>query len=54
MCHLVLSCQLPVCLQAGIVTTEIPLNPELNRTGDVWHIMLPGLKPGLLYGKLVA
>ncbi|GAX79055.1 hypothetical protein CEUSTIGMA_g6495.t1 [Chlamydomonas eustigma] len=41
-------------LQAGIVTAEIPLNPELNRTGDVWHIMVPGLKPGLLYGYRVS
>ncbi len=28
---------------------EYTLNPELNRTGDVWHIHIHGLKTGQLY-----
>ncbi|KAI8476733.1 MAG: isoamylase [Monoraphidium minutum] len=37
-------------LAAGRATYEIPLDADANRTGDVWHIMLPGLDPSLLYG----
>jgi hypothetical protein len=37
-------------LRAGRVTLEVPLSPEANRTGDVWHVALPGLDPSLLYG----
>lgn len=37
-------------LQAGRVTAEIPLDPAVNRSGDVWHIMVPNMQPGLLYG----
>ena len=29
---------------------EFPLNPQINRTGDVWHICLQGLVPGFEYG----
>lgn len=25
------------------------LDPEINRTGDIWHVCLTGLKPGALY-----
>ena len=25
------------------------LNPKLNRTGDIWHVFVAGLKPGALY-----
>lgn len=32
------------------MTCHVRLDPELNRTGDVWHIMLPQLDPSLLYG----
>jgi isoamylase len=32
------------------VTAEVPLNPIINRTGDVWHILLPALSKDLLYG----
>ena len=32
---------------------EIPLDPALNKTGDVWHIAVEGLKPGQLYGYRV-
>jgi len=37
----------------GRVTTEVPLNPVFNRTGDVWHIFLPDLQSNLLYGYRV-
>ena len=33
---------------------EFPLDPELNRTGDVWHIGLQGLVAGFEYGYRVA
>lgn len=35
------------------MTTEVPLNPVFNRTGDVWHIFLPDLRSNLLYGYRV-
>ena len=38
-------------LEAGRVTHEIPLDPQLNRTGNVWHIALPALDDSLLYGE---
>jgi isoamylase len=28
---------------------EIPLDPDLNRTGDCWHILVHGIGPGQLY-----
>eukprot|EP00271_Cylindrocystis_brebissonii_P014372 TRINITY_DN35711_c0_g1_i1.p1 TRINITY_DN35711_c0_g1~~TRINITY_DN35711_c0_g1_i1.p1 ORF type:complete len:914 (-),score=89.55 TRINITY_DN35711_c0_g1_i1:950-3463(-) len=40
-------------LQKGVVSTEVPLHPILNRTGNVWHIFLPGLSKKLLYGYRV-
>ena len=40
-----------VNLQAGRVSAEITLDADVNRTGDVWHVMVPGLVPGLLYGE---
>ncbi|CAK0735857.1 hypothetical protein CVIRNUC_000651 [Coccomyxa viridis] len=40
-------------LQAGRVTHEVPLFPELNRTGYTWHILLPKLDSTLLYGYRV-
>ena len=33
---------------------EVPLDPKINRTGDVWHICLQGLVPGFEYGYRVA
>ncbi|MEN8687484.1 MAG: glycogen debranching protein GlgX [Desulfuromonadales bacterium] len=33
---------------------EFPLDPAINRTGDVWHISLEGLDPGFEYGYRVA
>lgn len=32
---------------------EIDFNPELNRTGDIWHIWIEGIKEGQLYGYRV-
>ncbi len=29
---------------------EFPLDPELNRTGDVWHLFIKGLTAGFEYG----
>ena len=29
---------------------ELPLDPTVNRTGDVWHILVLGLMPGFEYG----
>ena len=37
-------------LRAGRVTLEVALSPEGNKTGDVWHVALPGLEASLLYG----
>ena len=33
---------------------EFPLDPKINRTGDVWHFGLQGLVPGFEYGYRVA
>lgn len=35
----------------GRSSFEVDLDPVNNRTGDVWHIMLPGVRPDLLYGE---
>lgn len=40
-------------LQGGRITHEIPLCPEMNRTGDIWHILLPRLRDDLLYGEQI-
>jgi isoamylase len=40
-------------LQAGRPTHEVALDPVLNRSGDTWHIALPQLDAGLLYGARV-
>lgn len=29
---------------------ELPLNPGLHRTGDIWHAFLEGIDPGIEYG----
>ena len=40
----------PEDLAKGQTTAEIPLDPTAgNRTGDVWHVLVPSLAPGLLY-----
>jgi glycogen operon protein len=33
---------------------EFPLDPKINRTGDVWHACIQGLVPGFEYGYRVA
>ncbi len=33
--------------------TLILLNPNINRTGEVWHVELPNIEPGTLYGYLL-
>lgn len=38
-------------LYHGRTTFEIPLDPVLNKTGSVWHIMLPTLDFNFLYGE---
>jgi glycogen operon protein len=30
--------------------SEIHLDPEYYRTGDIWHVAVKGVKPGCLYG----
>jgi hypothetical protein len=37
-------------LWCGRSSVEIPLDPYKNRTGDLWHIAVPGLHHDLLYG----
>jgi glycogen operon protein len=29
---------------------ELPLDPRYNKTGDVWHVLVSGLDPGVEYG----
>jgi len=29
---------------------ELPLDPRFNKTGDVWHVLVCGLDPGIEYG----
>eukprot|EP00252_Welwitschia_mirabilis_P001050 TRINITY_DN11018_c0_g1_i1.p1 TRINITY_DN11018_c0_g1~~TRINITY_DN11018_c0_g1_i1.p1 ORF type:complete len:788 (-),score=129.70 TRINITY_DN11018_c0_g1_i1:67-2430(-) len=40
-------------LQKGQVTKKITLDPVLNKTGDVWHVFLPGTLEHMLYGYVV-
>ncbi|MFI5170209.1 MAG: hypothetical protein ACHQM7_07580, partial [Vicinamibacterales bacterium] len=28
---------------------ELPLDPRYNKTGDVWHVLVSGLDPGVEY-----
>jgi glycogen debranching enzyme GlgX len=38
-------------VEAGAdAATSIPLDPNVHRTGDYWHILVPDLQPGQLYG----
>lgn len=32
---------------------EVPLDPELHRTGDIWHILVEGLSERQLYGYII-
>eukprot|EP00747_Dinoflagellata_sp_TGD_P153684 gnl/TRDRNA2_/TRDRNA2_177419_c1_seq2.p1 gnl/TRDRNA2_/TRDRNA2_177419_c1~~gnl/TRDRNA2_/TRDRNA2_177419_c1_seq2.p1 ORF type:complete len:859 (+),score=-73.40 gnl/TRDRNA2_/TRDRNA2_177419_c1_seq2:90-2666(+) len=36
-------------LLSGLVTNEVELDPDINRTGEKWHITLTGIKESLLY-----
>jgi pullulanase/glycogen debranching enzyme len=38
-------------LRAGKLTHSIKLDPGLNKSGDIWHIQIPGLREELLYGE---
>ena len=29
---------------------EVALDPEINKTGDIWHVFIEGIKPGQPYG----
>jgi isoamylase len=37
----------------NIPLLEIPLDPRFNKTGDVWHVHITGLDPGIEYGYRV-
>jgi len=37
----------------GAALAELPLDPTINRTGDVWHIQIHALDPTLRYGYRV-
>ena len=39
-----------MCLLQNRVTEEIPLDPSINKTGDVWHVLLKGDFRDMLYG----
>jgi isoamylase len=34
----------------GSKTVEIRLDSDVNKTGDIWHVMIKGLREGQLYG----
>lgn len=40
-------------LRAGKLTHAIKLDPDLNKSGDIWHIKIPGLGEDLLYGEQI-
>lgn len=40
-------------MQLGKATAEVPLSPDTNKTGNVWHICLEGLQNDVLYGYRV-
>ena len=33
----------------SVPACTIKLDPKINRTGDLWHVFIEGLKPGALY-----
>jgi len=39
--------------EAGEPVQVIGLDPQSNRTGDIWHVWVEGLAPGTLYGYRV-
>jgi len=38
---------------AGEPLAEIPLDPSINKTGDIWHILVYGLTPDIAYAYRV-
>jgi isoamylase len=34
----------------GDAVLELPLDPSMNRTGEVWHVFVEGIDPGIEYG----
>ncbi|MBN1496890.1 MAG: glycogen debranching protein GlgX [Spirochaetes bacterium] len=32
---------------------EVPLDPDIHRTGDIWHILVEGIAEGQLYGYVI-
>lgn len=36
--------------EGGESLVEFPLDPRINRTGHVWHCLIPGLDDGICYG----
>jgi isoamylase len=32
---------------------EVPLDPDIHRTGDIWHILVEGITEGQLYGYII-
>lgn len=41
-------------LYHGRSTFEIPMDPVLNKTGSVWHMMLPAVDYNMLYGEQIS
>ncbi len=39
---------------AAMPSRSIILNPARNKTGDIWHVWLEGVRPGQLYGFRIA
>ncbi len=36
--------------EPGSPSEEVPFDPDINRTGDIWHIWIEGIREGQLYG----
>ncbi len=39
---------------AAMPSRSVILNPARNKTGDIWHVWLEGVRPGQLYGFRIA
>lgn len=48
-CDQALQLSLSIFDLEGILLFEVPLNPQQNRTGDVWHVELSGLPESFCY-----
>jgi glycogen operon protein len=40
--------------EEAVPTRSIILDPARNKTGDIWHVWLAGIRPGQLYGFRIA